>query len=137
MTFRHVALYRWADHVDTDHVRRVAEALDRLATRLPGVITFEHGGDVGMSLDGFGYHLIVEFRTIDDWRTYRDHPDRLLLAAELLDGAVAEQAEGQFTIGAIAPDLDPGLSDDEIMTAARRLAAERMAALLAEPDDLD
>ncbi|MFZ8998509.1 MAG: Dabb family protein [Ilumatobacteraceae bacterium] len=115
MTFRHVVLYRWRDHVDAELLRRIAEAHDRLATRLDDLVGFVHGGDVGLSADGFDYHVVAEFRTIDGWRAYRDHPERLVLEAELLEDAA---------------------SDDEILAAARRLAAERMAALLAEPDDV-
>jgi hypothetical protein len=145
---RHVAVYRWAGHVDDEHVRRISAAHDRLAARLVGLVRFDHGAGLAISADGFDYHVVAEFRTVDDWRAYRDHPDRLVLVAELLDGAVVEHADGQFAVtstvsahvadtgsrsGAPASDA----SDDEILAAARRLAAERMAALLAEPDTTD
>ncbi|MGA1074239.1 MAG: Dabb family protein [Ilumatobacteraceae bacterium] len=136
MTFRHVVLYRWRDHVDAELLRRIAEAHDRLATRLDDLVGFVHGGDVGLSADGFDYHVVAEFRTIDGWRAYRDHPERLVLEAELLEDAVAERAGGQFTSGPRRTAGEEGASDDEILAAARQLAAERMAALLAEPDDV-
>lgn len=138
MTIRHVVAYRWHDHVDADLVRQIAEAHDRLAARLgsriDGPVGFFHGSDLGISEGSFDYHVVAEFRTVDDWRVFRDHPDRLLLEAELLDGAVAEWSGGQFAIGAPSSDVDTAISDDEMMAAARRLAAERTAAFLAEPD---
>ena len=141
---RHVAMYRWADHVDAEHVARVRAALDELAG-LAGVRRHDHGADVGVSVGSYDYHVVVEFETLADWRAYRDHPLHVLLVAELIDGHVVEQATGQYQTGPEALDAhtDSGRgpveqqleSDAELLARARRAAAAEMEALLAEPDE--
>ena len=154
MPLRHVAMYRWADHVDPEHVARVRAALDELAG-LVKVRCHDHGADVGVSAASYDYHIVADFDTIADWRAYRDHPVHVLLVAELIDGHVVDQATGQYRTsddahavsaarldGLLAgPGDDPASveghqeSDAELLARARRAAAAEMQALLAEPDD--
>ncbi|MFP5487313.1 MAG: Dabb family protein [Acidimicrobiia bacterium] len=154
MPFRHVAMYRWADHVDAAHVDRVRDALDELASITTGVQQHVHGRDVGVSADSFDYHVVADFDTIADWRAYRDHPAHVLLEAELIDGHALDRATGQFQTADIRsahevsamrmetflaePDDDTGPageSDDELIARARRAATADLQAFLAEPDD--
>ena len=141
MPFRHVALYRWADHVDDDHADRLGEALDELASQVPGVRRVTHGRDAGLAGGSFDYVVVVDVDTVADWRTLRDHPSYILLVGELLSGHVAEQASGEFRLddpaAAESPDADVrDLSDDELLERARRAAQASMDALMAEPDDI-
>lgn len=162
MPFRHIAMFRWADHVDADHVEQVREALDQLAAQVK-VRHHAHGNDIGMSADAFDFHVVADFETLADWRTYRDHPLHVLLVAELIDGHVIEQATGQYRTpvasggdeisaagsGAFVDGVggtdgaDQGLaggpdaeSDEALLERARRAAMAEMQALLAEPDEL-
>ena len=159
MPFRHLALYRWADHVDADHVRRVRDAFDGLAEEVTGLVSHTHGTDVGVSEGTFDYLVVADFHTIDAWRAYRDHPAHVLLQAELITGHVVEQAGGQFPTSesprtsadappaGVAPaaavdtppfDTSPAdgeETDEELLARARQAALDGMQALLAEPDD--
>lgn len=154
MPFRHIAMFRWADHVDADHVDRVREALDELAA-LVKVRHHAHGSDIGTSAEAFDFHVVADFETLADWRAYRDHPLHVLLVAELIDGHVIEQATGQYRTpvasggdeisapragafvgdveGTAGPDAE---SDEALLERARRAAMAEMQALLAEPDEL-
>ena len=139
MTFRSVALYRWADHVDDEHVGRLGAALDELAAQVPCVRAVTHGTDVGMTGGGFDYVAVIDVATPEDWRTLRDHPSYILLVEELITHHAAEQASGQFRVdGPESPEeVDMReLSDDELMAQARRAAQASMDALMAEPDDV-
>jgi hypothetical protein len=155
--FRHVAMFRWAEHVDTEHVQRVREAYDQLGGIVSGLRHHAHGSDVGVSEGTFDFHVVADFDSVADWRAYRDHPAHVLLVEELITGFVAEQATGQFQ----APDdrdahevsaammrsllaepddttdgsLPGDESDEELLARARRAAIAEMQALLAEPDD--
>jgi hypothetical protein len=138
--FRHVALYRFADHVDDEHRALLGSALDELRDQIPGVRAVTHGADAGMVGGGYDYVVVIDVGTAADWRTVADHPSYILLAAELLTPHVVEQASAQFRIdepAAVGPtDVDVrDLSDDELMEQARRSAQASMEALLAEPDD--
>lgn len=138
-----MALYRWADGVDDQHIDRLGEALDELASRVPGVRRVTHGRDAGLAGGSFDYVVVVDVDTVAGWRALRDHPSYILLVEELLTGHVAAEATGEFRLDepsviestAAEPDLR-SLSDDELMERARRAAQASMDALLAEPDDL-
>lgn len=149
-------MFRWADHVESDHVHRVRDAFDELAT-LVTVRQHAHGTDVGVAEGTFDYLVVADFDTVADWRSYRDHPAHVLLVEELITGHVSDRATGQFHVpdersphdvsatrmhaflaepdasddGSIRADA----SDEELISRARRAAMAELQALLAEPDD--
>lgn len=141
MPFRSVALYRWTDHVDDEHLSRLGDALDELPTQVPGVRAVTHGADVGAVGGSFDHVVVIDVDTLADWRRLRDHPAYILLVEELITPHVVEQAVGQFRVDGPAEvvpaevDFDE-LTDDELMEQARRAAQAGMDALLAEPDDI-
>jgi len=113
-------MYRWASHVDDAHVRRVHDAFDALSAAVPGIRRHEHGSDVGVSEGTYDFLVVADFDSVAEWRAYRDHPEHVLLVAELIDGHVVEQASGHYQ----APDdRDP-----------HDLSAVRLDSFLAGPD---
>ena len=139
MPYRSVALHRWADHVDDDHVARLAAALDDLAATTPAVRALTHGVDTGVHDDPYDYVIVIDVATAADWRTVRNHPPYVLLVEELLTGHVTDRAVAQFRVddpAALSPDTAhlAELSDEELMARARRAAQASMDALMAEPD---
>lgn len=155
MPFRHVAMFRWAEHVDVEHVARVRAAYDELGEAATGVRHHTHGTDVGVSEGTFDYLVVADFDSVGDWRAYRDHPVHVLLLEELISGHVVDRAAGQFLVpeerdapavsAADMATLHPAdaegeaahrdESDAELLARARRAAMAEMQALLAEPDD--
>lgn len=149
-------MFRWADHVDADHVERVRLAYDTLAAEVSGVRHHAHGSDAGVSEGTFDFLVVAEFDDIAAWRTYRDHPAHVLLNEELLVGHATERVAGQFQtpdardprdvsaagmaallaepVEAFATDPVDGETDDALMERARRAAMAEMQALLADPD---
>lgn len=140
MPFRHVAMYRWAEHVDDDHVRRLDEALEALSSQIPEVRYVTHGSDAGVSEGSFDYTMVIDVGGAASWRVTQNHPAYILLIEELLTNHVVERAVSQFTTrggGGPAAEFDADdLSDDELFERARRAAQASMDALLAEPDDV-
>lgn len=141
MPFRSVALFRWADHVDDDHLARLGEALDELAAQARDVRAVTHGVDTGVTGGSFDYVVVIDVDTAADWRAVRDHPSYILLVEELVTNHVAEQATAQFRVDdptTMSPeDADVrDLSDDELMDRARRAAQASMDALMSEADDV-
>jgi Stress responsive A/B Barrel Domain len=151
--FRHVVLFRWAEHVDADHVARVRDTLDSLPDLIPQIRSFLHGADVGVSEGNFDYAIVADFDRVDDWRTYRDHPSHVLFVEELIKGHVASRAAVQYqtptqrsphdvsaagmkALLAEPDDLVDDESDDALMERARRAALADMKSLLAEPDEM-
>ncbi len=96
MPFRHVVMFEWADDVEPDHAQTVAAALDALPPQIPVIKGYVHGSDVGVSEGNFDYVLVADFDNVNDWRTYRDHPEHVLFIAEHIKGKVKNRAAVQF-----------------------------------------
>ena len=154
MPFRHVTMFRWAEHVGVDHVQRVREAYDDLGSVVSGLRHLAHGADVGVSEGTFDYLVVADFESVVDWRMYRDHPIHVLLVEELITGHVIEQVAGQFQVpddrdahdvsaarmqSLLAEPDEAGSSadesDEELLDRARRAAMVAMQDLLTEPDE--
>ena len=95
MPFRHVVMYRWADHVDDDHVTRVRDALDELAGVVRGLRHHAHGSDVGVSADSFDFHLVADFDAVWDVLT-PENRGRLLRA--IVQRVEVNEPENQVTV---------------------------------------
>ena len=144
MPFRHVVMFKWADHVDAEHVEQVRERLSGLPALIGEIRSYVHGSDVGVSAGNFDYALVADFDNVNDFRTYRDHPDHVLLIEELIKDHVAERAAVQYATSdqpgagaaSMATGEADGESDDALLERARRTAMAEMQALMAEPDEI-
>jgi hypothetical protein len=92
MPFRHVVLMTFADGLDHEFVQTVRERLNQLPQDIDVIRTFVHGADVGISEGNHDYAVIADFDNVDDYRTYRDHPQHLLFIAEILTGHVVDRS---------------------------------------------
>jgi len=99
MPFRHVVMFEFADHVDTDHVEKLGAALSALPTEIDVIRNYVHGRDVGVSEGNFDYAVVADFDNVADYRTYRDHPQHVLMIEELVKGNVTSRAAVQFQTG--------------------------------------
>ena len=61
--------------------------------------SYVHGSDVGVSEGNYDYVVVADFDNVNDFRTYRDHPEHLLMIEELVKGRVAERAAVQYQTG--------------------------------------
>ena len=99
MPFRHVVMFKWADHVDDEHVERVRSGLSALPIEIDEIRNYVHGSDVGISEGTYDYVVVADFDNVNDFRTYRDHPQHVLLIEEEIKGNVAERAAIQYQTG--------------------------------------
>lgn len=99
MPFRHVVMFKFEDHVDDDHVQRIAAALSALPAEIDVIRNYVHGSDAGVSEGNFDYVVVADFDDIDDYRTYRDHPQHVRMIEELVKGNVADRAAVQYQTG--------------------------------------
>ncbi len=99
MPFRHVVMFKWNDDVDTDHIDKIRERLSTLPTEIDVIRSYVHGSDVGVSDGNYDYVVVADFDNVNDFRTYRDHPEHVLMIEELVKGRVAERAAVQYQTG--------------------------------------
>jgi hypothetical protein len=99
MPFRHVVMFTWDDHVDEEHVAKVSAGLSALPPEIDVIRSYVHGADVGISEGNFDYVVVADFDNVNDYRTYRDHPQHVLMIEELVKGNVAGRAAVQYQTG--------------------------------------
>jgi len=99
VSFRHVVMFRWADHVDDDHVERVRSGLSALPDAIEQIRGYVHGTDVGVSEGTYDYVVVADFDDVAGFETYRDHPQHVQLIEELIKGNVADRAAVQHQTG--------------------------------------
>jgi hypothetical protein len=95
---RHVVMFRWNDSVDEGHVAAVAAGLDELRARIPEIVSYHHGPDVGINDGNYDYVVVGDFVDQDDYLAYRDHPLHSAFIASLITGRVAERGAVQYRL---------------------------------------
>ncbi len=93
---RHIALFRWNESVTDAQLADMAAALDALPRAIPDIVTYRHGGDLALGPANFQYAITADFASVDDFTTYRDHPEHQRFIADHITGRVAERAAVQF-----------------------------------------
>jgi len=97
--YRHVVMFTWNDDVDDAHVAATAAALDALVTTIPEIGDYRHGRDLGLAEGNSDYVIVGEFASIDDYVTYRDHPEHRRFIADHIAGRVSARAAVQYDAG--------------------------------------
>jgi hypothetical protein len=105
--FRHVVLFRWADHVDDAHVDRVAAGLDGLPGTISEIRAYHHGRDAGLADTNYDYVVVGDFDDEAAYLTYRDHPVHRKLVDDLFTGNVAERAAVQYGYELVSDTSEP------------------------------
>ncbi|MEM9515961.1 MAG: Dabb family protein [Actinomycetota bacterium] len=95
---RHVVMFRWHDHLDDTAVAALGAALDRLPAVIGEIKSYVHGADLELSDTTFDYVLVADFESIDDFRTYRDHPEHQAFIAEHIADAAAQRVAVQYRV---------------------------------------
>jgi hypothetical protein len=99
MPFRHVVMFKWEDHVDQEHIDQVRSGLSALPMEIDVIRNYVHGSDVGISEGNYDYAVVADFDNVNDYRTYRDHPQHVLFIEELIKGNIAQRAAVQYQTG--------------------------------------
>jgi hypothetical protein len=99
----HVVAFKYKKAVTDAKQKEIADALVALKTKIPQVVSIEHGKNV--SKEGFekGYHemFVVTFANEKDRDTYLEHPKHKEFA-KLLDGHLADK--GVFVFDFVAKE---------------------------------
>jgi hypothetical protein len=96
MALRHVVMFRFGDDTTGDQVQALAEGLDRMPAAVGTTVDYHHGRDAGITEGAYDYVVVGDFATVDDYLTYRNHPDHQALIRDLVRPILAERASIQF-----------------------------------------
>ena len=97
--FRHVVMFKWNNDVDATHIEATGAALDALVATIPEVSDYRHGPDLGLTDGNYDYVIVGEYASIDDFVTYRDHPDHQQVVADYIKDRVSARAAVQYDAG--------------------------------------
>ena len=95
---RHVVMFRWNETASPEHLSAFATALDGLPSAIASIATYRHGPDLGINAGNHEYAVVADFATVEDFLTYRDHPEHQRLITEHITGRVADRASVQFEL---------------------------------------
>lgn len=100
MTFRHVVMMRFTDTATDEQRLALARGLDGLpaATGTVKESGYRHGPDAGINEGNWDYVVVADFASVDDYLTYRDHPDHQALIRDLIAPVLAERAAVQYDL---------------------------------------
>jgi len=99
----HVVAFKYKKAVTEAKQKEIAEALVALKTKIPQVVSIEHGKNVSKEGLEKGYHemFVVTFANEKDRDTYLEHPKHKEFA-KLLDGILADK--GVFVFDFVAKE---------------------------------
>jgi hypothetical protein len=84
VVIRQIALTKFKnDTADTD-VLAMGEGFERLVDVVPGILRFEFGPDLGLEDDTLDYALVIDFESVEVWRSYRAHPTHVAFAEKYI-----------------------------------------------------
>jgi hypothetical protein len=94
---RHVVLIKWKEGTDPAQVEAVASALIRMPTLMPFIRRYDLGPDLGVT-GSHDFAIVADFDSVEDYRTYADHPDHKAVTAEFIAPILDSMARVQFTV---------------------------------------
>ena len=106
MPFRHVVMFKWAEHVTPEIVEHIRQGFDELPSQVPEIRSYVHGADVGVAEGNYDYVVVADFENVADWRTYRENPEHLVLIEERLKPNWKERAAIQYQTPAERDAMD-------------------------------
>ena len=95
---RHVVMFRWNDSVTEAEIAAVSAGLDALPGAIPEIVAYRHGSDLGLAPTNADYSITADFASVDDFATYRDHPEHQRFIAEHITGRVADRVAVQYEL---------------------------------------
>lgn len=90
-------MFRWNEGVSDEHVAAASVALEALKSQIPVIRSSVHGPDLGVVAGNFSYGATMQFDSVDDFISYREHPAHVEFVATYLTGFVSERAAVQFS----------------------------------------
>lgn len=96
---RHVVMFRFHDEVTAENVVEFSSALSAMVPKVPGIVSYEHGPDLGANEGNHDYVVTADFESLADQAVYRDHPAHRAVIERFTGPMVAARTSVQFTLG--------------------------------------
>jgi hypothetical protein len=95
---RHVALFRWKPETTAAEVSKVEAALHQLPSKIPCILAYRFGRDVGVQDGNADFALVADFPDQEGLATYANHPDHQAVLQNLIRPILAQREAIQYVI---------------------------------------
>ena len=95
---RHVALFRWKPETTAADVSKVEAALHQLPGKIPCILAYRFGRDVGVQDGNADFALVADFPDEEGLATYANHPDHQAVLQNLIRPILAQREAIQYVI---------------------------------------
>lgn len=97
---RHVVLFGWKPGTTDEMIAEIEAALAELPAAVGTIAEYRFGPDIGENETSIDFAVVADFATLDDYRTYRDHPRHQSLIRELIAPVVETRCAVQYHLDA-------------------------------------
>lgn len=94
--FRHVVMFTWKPGTTSADIDNVQQQLQTLPPAIPEIQRYLHGPDAKVNQGNYDYVVVGDFRSVEDYLAYRDHPVHQQLIANVLAPLIATRAAVQY-----------------------------------------
>jgi hypothetical protein len=95
---RHVVLFRWKQKTTAQDVSNVEAALRQLPAKIPCILSYRFGRDLGVQDGNADFALVADFTDQDGLVTYATHPDHKAVVQNLIRPIMAQRVAVQYVI---------------------------------------
>ncbi len=91
-------MFTWADETAPGQIADFAAELATMPARLDVIRRYEHGDDLELGPGTADYVLIADFKTVEDYRVYADHPAHRAFIAAFVQPIAASVSRAQYHV---------------------------------------
>jgi stress responsive alpha/beta barrel protein len=95
---RHIALFRWKPEATAEDVSKVEAALRQLPSKIPCILSYRFGRDLGVQDGNADFALVADFIDQEGLATYANHPDHRAVLQRLIQPITAQRHAIQYVI---------------------------------------
>ncbi|MEZ0074066.1 Dabb family protein [Planotetraspora sp. GP83] len=96
--FRHIVLLQWTEDATEAQKAEVAKRLRELPAAIPELRNYAVGPDAGINEGNFGFAVVADFDSVEDYLVYRDHPVHRAVIAEFIAPILTNRVAAQYVI---------------------------------------
>lgn len=95
---RHVAMFTWKPETTAEQKGLVSAELAKLPPLLNGLRSYSFGADAGLNEGNTDFVVVADFDDVDAYVGYRDHPEHVKVATQVIGPLVARRMAAQVEI---------------------------------------
>jgi hypothetical protein len=94
----HAVSFRWHEHVSADQIEAFTTALAALPDRIPALVSYRFGPDLGLREGNADFAVVAEVRGQEGLSAYLDHPAHLAVVEQFTGVMAASRSAVQFAL---------------------------------------